>query len=585
MSRILVISGDVVGKKMAGPAIRCLETARLLAREHPTTLAVPQKPDISIEGLKITVFEAEPDEKLLDEYDIVIAPGSLIIDAPVKAFYVVDLYDPFILSNLDFWSEGGLREQNDKCLIDVERLSRKLREADFFICAGEKQRDFWLGMLAGAGRINPYNYKDDPELRRLIDVAPFGIPRDIPKKKPHNRGKGALKGIKKNDKLIIWAGGIWNWFTPEILVRAMKKLEQERPDVKLFFMGLKHPNPLMPVMKKTEETETEVKKAGLLNKTVFFGDWIPYEKRGEILAEGDVGVSLHCPNIETKFAFRTRILDYIWARLPVLCTRGDVLSEMVEKERLGMTVEADDEDAVADALIALLNDGDSVDEYRKNIDLVAGRFVWDQALKPLKRFCRNPQKAPDSKMENKASSVEPLEKADVVQDKAETHIGEINESIAAEQTFFSRYSHLSRIDVYIATFNRVNRGTLHFHLRNSLNDKNDIAAEAVPMEKLKDNAWFSFIFDPVCNSENQYYRLVLDAQPVGPGNAVTVWKTDRQNAVDGSLFINGRKASGSLCFKTYHMHFNYKNRTLNAPSLQKRTDLRGKVKRLLRKFK
>ena len=41
---------------------------------------------------------------------------------------------------------------------------------------------------------------------------------------------------------------------------------------------------------------------------------MPYDERADYLLDADVGVSTHFPHIETEFSFRTRILDYLWAR-------------------------------------------------------------------------------------------------------------------------------------------------------------------------------------------------------------------------------------------------------------------------------
>ena len=41
---------------------------------------------------------------------------------------------------------------------------------------------------------------------------------------------------------------------------------------------------------------------------------IPY------LTEADAGVSTHHEHIETTYSFRTRILDYLWASLPIVAT-------------------------------------------------------------------------------------------------------------------------------------------------------------------------------------------------------------------------------------------------------------------------
>ena len=51
-----------------------------------------------------------------------------------------------------------------------------------------------------------------------------------------------------------------------------------------------------------------------------------------------------------------KLLDCIWAGLPIVCTRGDVLSELVEQRGLGLTVPEGDVDAVVAALRRLLDD-------------------------------------------------------------------------------------------------------------------------------------------------------------------------------------------------------------------------------------
>ena len=42
----------------------------------------------------------------------------------------------------------------------------QLDQGDFFICASEAQRDFWIGTLHSRGRINPRTYAADPTSAR-----------------------------------------------------------------------------------------------------------------------------------------------------------------------------------------------------------------------------------------------------------------------------------------------------------------------------------------------------------------------------------------------------------------------------------
>ena len=62
---------------------------------------------------------------------------------------------------------------------------------------------------------------------------------------------------------------------------------------------------------------------GLTDRHVFFNEgWVPYDTRQNFLLDADVGVSTHFDHVEAEFSYRTRVLDYLWAGLPVVMTRG-----------------------------------------------------------------------------------------------------------------------------------------------------------------------------------------------------------------------------------------------------------------------
>ena len=80
---------------------------------------------------------------------------------------VVDLYDPFHLEQLEQTREltapSARRASIAARRVDV--LNEQLRRGDFFLCASERQRDFWLGQLAALGRVNPATYDATPRSR------------------------------------------------------------------------------------------------------------------------------------------------------------------------------------------------------------------------------------------------------------------------------------------------------------------------------------------------------------------------------------------------------------------------------------
>jgi hypothetical protein len=263
------------------------------------------------------------------------------------------------------------------------------------MCASTKQRDFWLGQLSGLGRLNPQTYDEDETLESLITVVPFGLADATP---VHSKPaiKGVVPGIGPDDKVILWGGGVYNWFDPLTLLRAIDRLRHRRPDVRLFFLGLRHPNPDVPEMRMAVAMRELSDELGLTGKHVFFNEgWVPYDERQNYLLEADVAVSTHLDHVETAFSFRTRILDYLWAGVPIVATAGDALADVIESKSLGVTVPPGDVAALEDALFRVIDDEEFATLCRKNIATVAPQFRWSEVLTPLLEFCRNPRRAPD----------------------------------------------------------------------------------------------------------------------------------------------------------------------------------------------
>jgi glycosyltransferase involved in cell wall biosynthesis len=274
-------------------------------------------------------------------------------------------------------------------------LNDQLSRGDFFLCASEKQRDFWLGQLSAVGRINPKNYDADETMGSLIAVVPFGVPDEPP---VHTRQalKGVVPGIGADDRVILWGGGIYNWFDPLTLLHAVDRLRQRRPDVRLFFLGLKHPNPDVPEMRMAVAARKLSDALGLTDKHVFFNEgWVAYEDRQNYLLEADIGVSTHLDHVETAFSFRTRILDYLWTGLPIVATAGDTFADLIQSRGLGVTVPPGDVEALEEALFGLLDDEAAAAACRLRLAEIVADHAWSKVLAPLVAFCRAPKRAAD----------------------------------------------------------------------------------------------------------------------------------------------------------------------------------------------
>jgi hypothetical protein len=136
-----------------------------------------------------------------------------------------------------------------------------------------------------------------------------------------------------------------------------------------------------------------------MDTAVCFGDWVPYADWPHVLQESDVALTLHFDTVETRLAFRSRVLEYIWAGVPIVATAGDATSDLVAGYGLGVVTPVGDTTAVASAIDRLLAEprGERAAAFATARDALS----WERAAEPLVRFCRAPVHAPDRAVEMK----------------------------------------------------------------------------------------------------------------------------------------------------------------------------------------
>ena len=397
--RIVVATCDTLTPKMAGPAIRAWQIASALSVEHEVVLVSTSQATLTSPRFDVRRVDDAALQELERWCEVFVFQGWVMVGRPFlkssRKIVVADVYDPMHLEQLEQTRDEGSGARLHTVRTSTAVLNHQLGRGDFFLCASQKQRDFWLGHLAALGRVNPLTYDEDHTLSSLIAIAPFGLPEEPPL---HSAPaiKGVVPGIGLDDKVILWGGGIYNWFDPLTLIEAVHRLRDRVPSVRLFFMGLRHPNPDIPQMQMAVAARDLSERLGLTGSHVFFNEgWVDYDQRQNFLLEADVGVSVHLDHIEAALSFRTRVLDYLWASLPIVATKGDSLADVIETKGLGITVEPNDVDALEAALFRMLTDEGFHKTCSENAAGMVADLRWSQVLRPLVEFCRHPRRAPD----------------------------------------------------------------------------------------------------------------------------------------------------------------------------------------------
>lgn len=392
MRKILVVCNDVVGLKMAGPAIRCVELAKILSRSFQVQLCAPKIDEGVIFDFETYSFNDEKFVACAKCADVIVIQGDALRAHPFlkkcDAVLVADLYCPIPLEYHQA-SEGvdiNVRGSISNFLSDV--LREQLNYADHFLCASEKQLDFWLGALTLSGRINAqrWPHASHANISDLISLLPFGLTSEKP-----ILTKSALRsqfGIPAEDFVLVWGGGIYQWFDPLTPIRAVQRLVQSGANVHLVFIGVKHPNPGITQHDMCAEAVSLATELGLIDRFVHFNfGWVDYSDRHNFLLDADVGISAHFDNPETRFSFRTRMLDYLWCGLPIIATKGDVFGNALNHEHIGVSVDFEDENGWVDAIASLMNDQEAYKVSRLEVLRYAESFRWDKLAIPFVERC------------------------------------------------------------------------------------------------------------------------------------------------------------------------------------------------------
>ena len=144
---------------------------------------------------------------------------------------VCDMYDPMHLELLE-QGKDDTDEQRELDLIGVTKvLNTQLERGDFFLCASERQRHFWLGHLTALGRLTPGAVRqrpDGPLAARGRAVRPAGQAAAADRLADQGRARATSR---RRTRSCIWAGGVYSWFDPLTLVHAIDLLARRHADV------------------------------------------------------------------------------------------------------------------------------------------------------------------------------------------------------------------------------------------------------------------------------------------------------------------------------------------------------------------
>ncbi|GDX10015.1 hypothetical protein LBMAG57_17870 [Verrucomicrobiota bacterium] len=374
--------------KVEGTGLRSWGLAAALAHAVPgsdVTLAIPAWYDLpsmpaEFAGVRIARWGHDTLAELIAEHDMIVASYCLGDDSVRIADAVLEhqvlVWDAYVPIHIEVCARRSANRHGEAEAFERDRRIWEtcLKRGDYFLCATEAQRLYYMGVLAAIGRINPVTYDDDPFL-----IVPYGIheAEAVPAKRPCS-DLIATPGAWK----ILWFGGVYPWFDIGCLLEAVRTLA-EKHAVGLVIVGAKNPFVQHPDFEKCHERMMKMIEDPAIRPLVHLVDWVPFHERGDWYLDADLICFANQPGMENLLAWRTRVVDYLWTRTPLATNGGDPLSEEMIAAGAAVRVDATDPAALAATLAATLGDATKLAAMRKAADAIREKYLWSNAVRPL----------------------------------------------------------------------------------------------------------------------------------------------------------------------------------------------------------
>ncbi|MBX3130093.1 MAG: glycosyltransferase [Polyangiaceae bacterium] len=271
---------------------------------------------------------------------------------------------------------------------DIPEWHRKfitvLRRADRFSTCSRAQRLALIGQLGLFGRLTAKNdgYElvaavpnsiDDDELAYFADIA-----------REQRRPSSAFR--------LLWSGGFNTWADPRGLFAALEAAMSQLPQLSFVSTGGgiagHHAGGYA-------EFERAVARSRYRSRFELSG-WVQTRELHGYYQAADAAILVDRFSYEGTLGARTRMLDWLAASLPIVCTRLTEISLELEQRGLALAVEPGDVTGLRDAIARLVNEPAFAHEMGARGRQYAEReLVASVQLEPVLAWAARPARAPD----------------------------------------------------------------------------------------------------------------------------------------------------------------------------------------------
>jgi glycosyltransferase involved in cell wall biosynthesis len=386
--KILFISDKAVFSKemkIAGLQVRILEFVKALSSyKMEIIIAVEEACDDNNYKENVTQINIS-DIKKLQPYDISIIQPFYFDKYKSnlkKSLIIIDGFESPFGSFLHY-SSYQYKIHGRKAINTYEKevsiYLRALKNADYILCANERQKISYSTILAMLGKLNPINY-NNPNILLVHSFFEKGIVSDELLNEFIQKYK-----IKKDKPTIVWIGGLYPWFDIETFIKSLPIVIERINDLQILLIGLNGVENDANKERVFINNNSIVKDIINKHKDMFiYIPWLKYNERSIPYYLSTVAVTTYRNSLENNLSMRTRVADLLTHGVPVITTEGDYLSEVINKYNAGRTVKEGDYLKLSEELINIISDSKYREEIKSNTIKVSENVLnFEVQLKEL----------------------------------------------------------------------------------------------------------------------------------------------------------------------------------------------------------
>jgi glycosyltransferase involved in cell wall biosynthesis len=205
----------------------------------------------------------------------------------------------------------------------------------------------------------------------------ISVVRNVPlMKHPDHSGRKSDLGIPEEAQVILYQGAVNIGRGLEEAILAMKYV---RSNAVLLIIG-------------TGDILDRLRSLVVLEKLedrVIFTGQVPFHDLYPLTCMADIGLSIEKDiSINYHYCLPNKFLDYIQARVPVLVSPFPEMLAIVEKYRIGETIESHDPALLARDFDRMLSGKESLEHYRAHLDQSAAELCWEKEEETLLNLIR-----------------------------------------------------------------------------------------------------------------------------------------------------------------------------------------------------